>query len=435
MQPKILLINPPIYDFSAYDFWLKPYGLLQVAGLLRSFANLSLFDYLDRLHPAFAPSGRIKTDTYGQGPYPQQQIPKPDVLKDIPRYYRRFGIDRTVFQKFLSEQGPFDAALIQTMMTYWYPGAKEVIEDGRCISPDAKIDLGGFYATACPEHARTLDPDAVVVGSDLTPLWQVLRERPTLGWQPPAWDLYPLLRTAAIKLTTGCPFKCSYCFVPQSGQTFGVRPMGECIEEIKHLVRLGVENIAFYDDALLYQPQQAIFPFLRHVIESGIRVNFHTPNALHARFLTAETAELMVRSGFKTFYLGYESSAEAFHKAAGTLKVVSDDLERAVRYLHNAGVNPNAICAYEILGHPRTDIQQLNDSMKFAHTLGIRVMLSDFSPIPGTPDGELCRAYTDLDEPLNHNKTAFPVRFLGKEKINCYKQLCRNLNNLPAKYS
>jgi hypothetical protein len=25
MKPRILLINPPIYDFSAYDFWLKPY--------------------------------------------------------------------------------------------------------------------------------------------------------------------------------------------------------------------------------------------------------------------------------------------------------------------------------------------------------------------------------------------------------------------------
>ena len=35
MKPKILLVNPPIYDFSAYDFWLKPAGLLRVAGFLR----------------------------------------------------------------------------------------------------------------------------------------------------------------------------------------------------------------------------------------------------------------------------------------------------------------------------------------------------------------------------------------------------------------
>ena len=52
MQPRILLVNPPIYDFTAYDFWLKPYGLLRVAGHLRHRAELRLFDYLDRLHPA-----------------------------------------------------------------------------------------------------------------------------------------------------------------------------------------------------------------------------------------------------------------------------------------------------------------------------------------------------------------------------------------------
>ena len=43
MNPKILLVNPPIFDFSAYDFWLKPYGMLRVGGLLREVAELSLF--------------------------------------------------------------------------------------------------------------------------------------------------------------------------------------------------------------------------------------------------------------------------------------------------------------------------------------------------------------------------------------------------------
>ena len=37
--------------FSAYDFWLKPYGLLRVAGFLRGQAPMRLFDYLDRYHP------------------------------------------------------------------------------------------------------------------------------------------------------------------------------------------------------------------------------------------------------------------------------------------------------------------------------------------------------------------------------------------------
>ena len=82
-----------------------------------------------------------------------------------------------------------------------------------------------------------------------------------------------------------------------------------------------------------------------------------------------------------------------------------------------------------MLGHPRFGVQQLEESMRFANSLGIRLHLSDFSPIPGTPDGELARSITDLDEPLNHNKTAFPIRFLGFEQSNYYKDLCRKLNN------
>jgi hypothetical protein len=66
--------------------------------------------------------------------------------------------------------------------------------------------------------------------------------------------------------------------------------------------------------------------------------------------------------------------------------------------------------------------------MRFVYRLGIRIMLSEFSPIPGTPDGERCRAWVDLDEPLWHNKTVFPLRFLGPDRVQHLKALCRELN-------
>ena len=66
--------------------------------------------------------------------------------------------------------------------------------------------------------------------------------------------------------------------------------------------------------------------------------------------------------------------------------------------------------------------------MVFANSLGIRIMLSEFSPIPGTPDGEICREWVDMDEPLSHNKTAFPIALLGKEKVDHLKKLSHRLN-------
>jgi hypothetical protein len=55
-------------------------------------------------------------------------------------------------------------------------------------------------------------------------------------------------------------------------------------------------------------------------------------------------------------------------------------------------------------------------------------MLSEFAPIPGTPDGDACGAMTNLDEPLNHNKTAFTYRKLGDERLQGLKDLSRHLN-------
>src|SRR5881398_2659269 len=99
MRPRILLVNPPIYDFSAYDFWLKPYGLLKVAGFLRGQAELRLFDYLDRLHSALATPSR--SDQWGRGPFPACVIPKPEIFAGMRRHYRRYGVPRAEFQRLL----------------------------------------------------------------------------------------------------------------------------------------------------------------------------------------------------------------------------------------------------------------------------------------------------------------------------------------------
>ncbi len=423
-NPKILLVNPPIYDFSAYDFWLKPYGLLGVAGRLRKSCNLFIWDYLDRLSGADAGRG----DDWGRGAYRRERLPKPPQFKQIPRHYCRFGRPQAEFVRFLQERAPFDAVLIQTVMTYWYPGVREVIEDVRRVCPAAKVVGGGFYATCCPDHAASLGADVVVRGDDLTPLFAALDIADQEGAAVPAWELYPALHTGAMTLTRGCPFRCGYCYVPQSGAGFAVRPVAECLDEAACLVGRGVTDIAFYDDALLYQADKGLLVFLEAVLSRGWKVNWHTPNGLHARFLTPEAATLMVRAGFGTFYLGYESNAAAFHDADGGGKVASDELAAAAEHLRRAGADMRQVAAYQMLGHPRFAVQQLEAAMRFAHRLGLRVMLSDFSPIPGTPDGDLCSGIADLSEPLNHNKTAFPIWLLGAKTVDDYKDLCRSLN-------
>jgi hypothetical protein len=430
MVPKILLVNPPIYDFAAYDFWLKPYGMLSIAGFLRSQAQFILFDNLDRLHP-FIARKNLESDKWGRGRFYFEKIEHPEPFEQIPRYYRRFGLPRKLFLDFLEKQKPFDFALVQTTMTYWYPGISETIEDIRKFSPKTKIILGGNYVTLCPEHASILGADLLVKTNKLEPLWDYLQLEPDFQ-QPALWEIYNKLKVGVLKLAEGCPFKCTYCSVPKVYGTFKPRSIEHTISELELLVEIGADNVAFYDDALLFDAEHVLIPFLQEVISRDIKINFHSPNALNARFMTKELAGMMIKAGFKTFYLGFESSSEQWQEKTGS-KVFSDELAKAVKFLKAAGADPQHITAYQILGHPHMGIQQLEESMKFVHDLGIRGMLADFSPIPGTPDGELCRKWVDMDEPLFHNNTAFPIIMLGFDESNQLKDLQRKLNRSLSK--
>jgi len=425
----VLLVNPPIYDFSAFDFWLKPYGLLRVGGYLRNQAELFLFDYLDRHHPQAAAAK--PGDIWGRGHYRSEVIPKPPQFKDIKRRYRRYGIPRLAFQEFLASSGPFDFVLVTSTMTYWYEGIREVIEDCRRLAPSAKIAVGGLYPTLCPEHAKTLEADLLVFGTDTEPLWELLAITPDFS-KPPLWEAYPRLDAGVIKLTEGCPLSCSYCATPRIYPRYEIRPLADSIADLSHLLSLGASNIVFYDDALLVSSERILIPFLEEVKRRDIKAAFHTPNALHVKLLDTEVAEKLVEAGIRKIFLGVESSSTDWRARTGN-KYNREELETGIEMLKSVGVKPSDITAYLILGHPLSTPEQVEESIRETSSLGIRVMLSEFSPIPQTPDGELTRAWLDLDEPLWHNKIIFSRLFFGEQTVQRLKDLTTELNRtLPT---
>jgi radical SAM superfamily enzyme YgiQ (UPF0313 family) len=408
---QVLLVNPPILDFTAYDFWLRPYGMMRVAGRMQHSCHLEFFDFLNA----------IRWDPWGRGRFEYREISRPKPLRDIPRKFRRYGKPRTEFRDFLRTR-PFDAVLVQTVMTYWYPGVKEVIDEVRELQPTAKIVLGGVYATLCPEHARSLGPDLVIEGSDLEPLWRLLSIQPEeeTPYRPAARG-----DVGVMKISEGCPFQCTYCSAPLFWPGFSGRPTADCIRELELLLEIGAKNVAFYDDALLFCPDAVLVPFLEAVIRNRCTVRFHTPNALNARFITPDLARLMVRAGFATFFLGFESGSPAWQHSTGG-KVFSNEFAAAVSCLRQE--RAEYVATYIIVGHPDSDGQDPEASIRFAHRCGTRVLLSEFSPVPGTPDFQKSLPWAEPDEPLSHNKTAFTTRRLGADNLNGLKGLCHSLN-------
>ena len=173
---------------------------------------------------------------------------------------------------------------------------------------------------------------------------------------------------------------------------------------------LGVSDIAFYDDALLAEATRHIHVILDEVIARGLRVRFHTPNGVHARFVDFELAQKMRRAGFVTIRLGLDA-CEARDETLEELKVDEAGFARAVRALLQAGFSARELAAYVLIARPGQSVDEVRSTMALAHKLGAPVRLAEFSPVPGTAEFQLAVASGHLAadaDPLLHNRAVYP---------------------------
>jgi len=427
---NVLLINPWIYDFAAYDLWLKPLGLLKIASFLEKFGHrVSLIDCLDRYHPLLKrrykklPSLR----KFDCGKFFSQEVEKPVFFKNIPRRYKRYGIPPEIFEEELSRVKYPDAVGVTSGMTYWYPGVFEVIRRVKRRFPSVPVILGGIYATLCFEHAREFSgADYVIRGKGEIPFLKILdsiantkRDYSRIFWQEeeeeliPAYHLLSRVNSIALLTSRGCPFRCSYCASYLLESNFIQQNPDKVLDKIDYYIkRFEVKDIAFYDDALLVNAEKHIIPLLRGIIKrfKG-KVRFHTPNGLHARFIDRKMAELFYAANFETIRLSFESTYPKVQRQSCN-KVNEEDLIKAVENLACAGYRRKDLGVYIMVGLPGQKIEEIIDTIEFVHKTGARVKIAQFSPIPGTLEFKkaLKESSLPLDkEPLLQNNSIFYI--------------------------
>ncbi|MGH7490906.1 MAG: B12-binding domain-containing radical SAM protein [bacterium] len=457
-SPRILLVNPWITDFAAYDFWLKPIGLLYLAAVLRAQGcAVRLVDCMDRGHPElmhWQALDRLQNRKWGTGKFVRLPIAKPAAYAHIPRHYARYGFPEEVLKK-ICLQGPApDAILVTSGMTYWYPGVQQTIAVLRELFPKAPLLLGGIYATLCTEHARrhsgadwvlggeadkSIDKivAAVVSGNTVGSCDDsgVPHETVDLDQLPfPAFDLYPNLHYAAIMTSRGCPLKCTFCASRLVSGPYRWRSLANVMAELEWLHRgLGLREFVFYDDALLTNRDRHFKPLCQQIIMKDLNATFHTPNGLQVKFIDAETAQLMWRAGFKTIRLAYESGS-ADRQRDMSKKVSNETFAAGVCHLRAAGFGPVELDAYVMMALPGQPLAEVLWSMAYVHSLGVGIRLAAFSPIPGTVDYARALARGDLPadaDPLLTNNSILPVRQDGIDHA-VYELISRLAKQLNA---
>ncbi len=416
---RFLCVNPYIEDFAAYDLWLRPLGLLMLAeALQRSGHDIQFIDCLDRFHPHYSAADTHGYRSYHRGKYLKTPIEKPSVLSPMQRYFYRFGISEEHFHTHCHEMPMPDYILITSMMTYWYTGVRYTINLLREQFPGVPIFLGGRYVFLNPQHAeRYAGADAIIQSitinrtlHELSRLTDgIVHDRGNAIDYPPAYTVYPVMPAVALLTSLGCPFTCNYCATPVCMPEFSFRNHDAVIAEIHTYMKNNVTDIALYDDALLYQAEKHFIPLFSEIAAIRTTLSFHTPNGLHCRYITAEVAKLMYKSGFKTIRLSLETADYSLQRATGG-KVTNTNFITAIENLNAAGFQRNTIETYLMTGLPEQTVQQVLSSIRFAHQQGVIVRLAEYSPIPRTP--LFVHAPKAVrDEPLLQNNLVYSTLF------------------------
>jgi len=469
LKPKALLIQPPVYDFALYDLFYKPLGLLRIGSWLKrsgwDVEYLNCLDYTDKITTEIL--GKPKRKKNGTGKFHRQPAQKPQALQGIRRAYARYGILSDVIREQLvsgeaGNTGGPDAVFITTGMTYWYPGVVEAVATVRDVYRNVPIFAGGIYATLMPGHLHiNSDVDYVITGEALSlqtrHLSQLDPKRSGLAKDSAGQDMQSILsglgfpadaepsiypdedaskiygEAGIIELNRGCPFTCTYCASSLICSSFVPGDAEAAYSHFQELWRRGIRNFAFYDDALLYKKEKVLHPFLQAVVSAGGIPKFYTPNAVHLRYIDFETAMLMKQAGFQEVRLGFESAQEGFHSTYDNKLSLADFKER-VGALKKAGFRSGELRVYVLAGLPGQYAGAVEQSVRYAHEAGVRVMLARYSPVPGTALWKQSIAlsrYPIDEEPLFHNNTFFSMEWEGftRADLQCLQDLTVELND------
>ena len=176
----------------------------------------------------------------------------------------------------------------------------------------------------------------------------------------------------------GCPYKCVFCDRPHLGKVFRARSAENVFEEMKECVRMGIHEIAIYDDTFTVDKKR-VNDLCNLIIKNKLDVSWD----IRARVDTIDKGllRLLYKAGCERIHFGVEAGTQ---KILNNLRkgITIEQVTKAFRWSRQVGITT---LAYFIIGSPGETLKEINQTFNFA--LKIRpdyLHLSAMTPFPGT---------------------------------------------------
>lgn len=426
---KAILVNPYIEDFTAYDLWIRPLGLYKLSYFLKKLNfDVEMIDLLDMSHPSI-PEKFKKRRENGTGKLYFEYIPKPKILPNIERRFKRYGIPVNSFKEELKNIKGVQIIFLTSIMTYWYTGVEKTIEILRDEIGNVPIVLGGIYPSLCFEHSKKRGADFVIKGPFEKFLPNLLKEIFECDFLYD-FEIYPDYEISwdknsqVVQTSKGCPKICKWCASRLIDTDFFQYDHKYLLKIFKKLKKLRTKNIAFYDDALLYKKDLHLKILLKKLKEKKLNFIFHTPNGIDLNYIDEEVVKLFKETNFKTIRL----SVDLLNK-----KTSYEKLKEVSKIFLKNGYKAGEIEAYLLIGLKDQSFEEIKEELYILKELKIVSRFAYFSPIEGTKEWEMLKEkgyVKEGEDPLLSNKLLFPYRFNGinPEELKELKKIQNLLN-------
>ena len=277
-------------------------------------------------------------------------------------------------------EAPFypDRICITSLFTYWAAHVKDSVEFYKMLYPEAKIIVGGIYATLMPDHCKQFTGcDRVFIG-----------QHQAADKCKPAYDLVDI-DYQIIHGMRGCSRKCSFCGIWR-------------IESLSYKTATQIKNeicsnkLIFYDNNMLVNRNiDQILKMLAMTKFNGKHIRCECQSGFDGRIIEKKPylARMLKDSRFENIRIAWDFNYEQHTQ-----------VERWIRIFENAGFRRSEMFVFMIYNWD-FDFKEMDLKRKKCFEWGVQIADCRFRPLDQTFDhyNPLRIDQTNNDYYIHHN--------------------------------